>query len=71
MSELDDIQRRADSQPAYSFPHEAQQDRDTLLTLVRAQQATLTRVLNLANASGRCGWRISADELRRTLRGES
>ena len=35
--------------------------------LVRSQQATIDRVLNLANSSGRCGWRISADELRKVL----
>ena len=43
----------------------------SLLETVRTQQATIDRVLNLANSSGRCGWRISADELRKTLRGES
>lgn len=44
---------------------------EALQETVRTQQATLDRVLNLANTSGRCGWRISADDLRKTLRGES
>ena len=53
------------------FIANARTDIPALLALVHSQQATIDRVLNLANSSGRCGWKISADELRNVLRGES
>ena len=54
----------------------AEADRETknLATIVRldaeneALRATIARVLNLANTAGRCGWRISADELRTAIK---
>ena len=34
---------------------------------VREQAATIAAVRDLANSAGRCGWRISADDIRKTL----
>jgi hypothetical protein len=42
-------------------------DRRTLLALVRTQAAQIERVLDLANTRSRCGWQISADEIRKAL----
>ena len=41
---LDAITARAKNQPAYSWPHEAQEDRAFLLDLARKQAAALERV---------------------------
>jgi hypothetical protein len=38
-----------------------------LLALVRKQAAQIERVLDLANTRSRCGWQISADEIRKAL----
>lgn len=42
-------------------------DREHLLELVRHQEDTLTALLDLANVSGRRGWRINADDIRTVL----
>jgi hypothetical protein len=42
-------------------------DREHLLAIIRTQQAQIERVLDLANTRSRCGWRISADEIRKAL----
>lgn len=42
-------------------------DRRALLALVREERARIDRVRDLANSAGRCGWRISADDIRKTL----
>jgi len=42
-------------------------DRDWLLSFIRQQDAQLDAVRTLANDAGRCGWRISADDIRKTL----
>jgi len=42
-------------------------DIHALLAIVREQAATLAAVRDLANSAGRCGWRISADDIRKTL----
>ena len=34
---------------------------------VREQAATIAAVRDLANSAGRCGWRISADDIRTAL----
>ena len=41
---LDAITARAKNQPAYSWPHEAQEDREYLLDLARKQAAALEAV---------------------------
>ena len=38
-----------------------------VLDIVREYQAAIARTLTLANTRGRCGWRISADEVRAAL----
>lgn len=71
--ELDAIQLRADrAAVGWRGTESADQviaDRFDLLALVRTQQATLAAVLELANNAGRCGWKLSADEVRKALKG--
>ena len=38
-----------------------------MLDLISTQAATIAAVRDLANSAGRCGWRISADDIRKTL----
>jgi hypothetical protein len=46
---LDAITARAKNQPAYSWPHEAQEDREYLLDLARKQATALEAVDVLAD----------------------
>ena len=52
------------------FIAHARTDIPFLLDLVRKQEDLLTAVLDLANVSGRRGWRINADDIRKTLGAE-
>ena len=49
------------------FIAHARTDVPALLALAREQAATIAAVRDLANGAGRCGWRISADDIRKTL----
>lgn len=68
---LDQIRRRADD-PFGTMKlgiGQVDADRDALLVIVRRQAATIANVLTLANSAGRCGWKLSADEVRKALKG--
>jgi lysyl-tRNA synthetase class I len=45
----------------------SQRDVPALLALARKQAAQIERVLDLATTRSRCGWQISADEIRKAL----
>ena len=74
MNDLDAIEARAeghDGEFRAEVRHaQAIEDRHYLLDLVRRQEELLTAVLDLANVSGRRGWRINADDIRKTLGAE-
>ena len=58
-----EVPRLADAE----FIANARTDIPALLAIVREQAATIAAVRDLANSAGRCGWRVSADDIRKTL----
>jgi len=70
--QLDAIQSRIADCTTYNFGMRnadklAKEDAPYLLALAREQAAIIAAVRDLANSAGRCGWRISADDIRKTL----
>jgi len=52
---------------AEGYTDQSIRDREHLLAVVKAQQAVIDAVRNLANTRGRSGWQISPNDIRTTL----